>query len=313
MTVLDLGQQRQRIVGCHENEGLPRTERSDHTEHRGMANAVRDQSGVELGPFGVRFTAATVGGAFGDGEFSHGTDFISMPICKYHGPMSGPQSTTALSATRRQILQRVADLGDSPATLTEVHGDSRRHPNATRQILAILVTSGHLESAPLPSGGRGRPPLGWRCTTKGWATLSEVDAANTAMTVVASYLIDHHRGPSAHELGVEWSKAHTDLIPELPGGCDQHAKVDGLVTVLEALGFDPVHRSTESGDRVTLHSCPLVGAARTRPDVVCEMHRGFLDEVVHKLGVSEGLTLVPFADEHSCHVELADPPPHHPS
>ncbi len=219
--------------------------------------------------------------------------------------MNGPRPTTALSATRRQVLQRVADLGGGPVTLAQVHGDSSRHPNATRQILAILVESGHLEAAPVPSGSRGRPPLGWQCTAKGHAALSSVDAAGTAMTVVASYLIDHD-GPTAHDLGVQWSQAHADLIPELEDDCDEHRRVDGLVTVLEALGFDPVHRTTESGDAVSLQSCPLVGAARQRPDVVCEMHRGFLDGVIHKLGASEGLSLVPFADEHSCHVELAN-------
>ena len=140
--------------------------------------------------------------------------------------------------------------------------------------------------------------MAWTATAKGRGALAAGNESATVVGVLASYLVESSDGPSAHEVGLRWSAAHADTIDRsVPG-------IDGLVEVLAALGFDPVRRQDESGDSLLLRSCPLLGATRDHREVVCEMHRGMLDGVVHRIGERQGVTLLPFAEEQGCCVEV---------
>lgn len=262
----------------------------DHPVNGAVADLVRDRAHIELG---------ILSRVFGEWQVGHDPHFIFREPVNNMRVMSGPRPTPRLSRARREVLQRVGDRGGQQVTLADVHDDSHRHPNATRQLLAALTADGFLESAPLPRGTRGRPPLAWSLTTKGRRALAPADETATLVGVLASYLVDRPGPPDAHELGLQWSRAHEDLITE------NSEQVDDLITVLDALGFDPVHTSKPAGDSVSLRACPLVDDARARPDVVCEMHRGLLDGIIQRLGLRQGVGLVPFADQHGCRVEVS--------
>lgn len=214
--------------------------------------------------------------------------------------MAGPSPTTPLSATRERVLRTVAEADGRQLTLAEIHGNNPQHPNSTRQILGHLVADGLLATGAAPRTGPGRPALTWSVTPTGRGALSATDEAATVVGVLASYVVESTDGPSAHDVGIRWSRAHSDLVDRSGHG------VAGLVEVLAALGFDPVHRRDESGESLLLRACPLIGAARDNREVVCEMHRGMLDGVVHRIGDGQGVTLQPFAEDGGCCVEVDD-------
>ena len=73
----DLRQQRQRVVGSDEDEGVSHVQGANDPEDRSVANRVRDDAGIEFGQGTAAATtaAATAGRFLGDGQFSHAVEF----------------------------------------------------------------------------------------------------------------------------------------------------------------------------------------------------------------------------------------------
>lgn len=206
----------------------------------------------------------------------------------------------APSPTARRMLQRIADLGRDEVRLAEIHGADDGHPNTTRRVLGALTDSGLLSVATVRGDGPGRPANAWSLTPAGRSVLEGVDEANTVVGVIASYLVEAAGPDAAHEIGLRWSRAHADLVDQASPG------VNGVIEVLDALGFSPARQETDRGETVVLRSCPLLGPATAHPDVVCQMHRGMVDGMVQRLGSQQGVELLPFAHPDGCEVTVTD-------
>jgi predicted ArsR family transcriptional regulator len=83
--------------------------------------------------------------------------------------------------------------------------------------------------------------------------------------------------------------------------------VDGLIRVLDQLGFSPqiVRRPTPGGAVVALRSCPFLDVALANPDVVCGVHEGVIGGALGVLGAqAAAVELEPFAAPGACLVRV---------
>jgi predicted ArsR family transcriptional regulator len=83
--------------------------------------------------------------------------------------------------------------------------------------------------------------------------------------------------------------------------------VDGLVRVLDQLGFTPqvVERHDRGNAVVHLRSCPFLDLALASPDVVCGVHEGVIGGALGALGASVAdADLQPFAAPGACVVRV---------
>ncbi len=106
---------------------------------------------------------------------------------------------------------------------------------------------------------------------------------------------------AARDAGHTWgtSLAATDTIT--PARPEQSAS-SRVVQILDDLGFAP---STTSSAVVELRRCPILDAATTYPDVVCNVHMGLIAGVLDADGVdTEGSHLEPFSAPGVCSLHL---------
>ena len=183
----------------------------------------------------------------------------------------------------------MADLGPS-VPLTSLVDTLGGHPNATRQHLDGLIEGGYVSSAPLQSGGRGRPAQGFTITSAGRRALAG-DAA-----------------PAAHAQLIEAIALHLSAIPEASDIAEQighswgERRNDDTVTgALEELGFAPVV-DADDPEVTRLLACPMLDAARDYPEVICAIHRGFVKGM---RGTETQVTLQPFAEPGACRLRVA--------
>ncbi len=224
-----------------------------------------------------------------------------MPPRSDHGP-ARTHPGADLSAARRRVLSVVAQAEqDPPVTLAMVASTLGGHPNAARQHLDALVSAGLLSRGVVERAGPGRRPQSFSLTPAGQRALSG-PASHELHEVVgafASYLVASGDGEQAHAIGEHWAERH-DPLPEVgPEG-----PVGALVEMLDILGFAPARTTTDDGEAVVLRDCPLLDLAHEHPDVICEMHRGLVDGVMHRLGATQGVRLLPFSEPDGCRVDL---------
>ena len=227
----------------------------------------------------------------------------------------GPRPRTAqrLSSARERVLRAVAGLAgeflDNWVTLEAVAHHLGGHPNTSRQQLSALVEAGMVEVASFPTGRPGRRPQGFRITARGRAALTDHDQSDEYRDLVgafATYLVQQDgetASTHARAVGEIWgSQQAAHLSPT--GSTPAKEPIDGLVEVLDMLGFSPSRRATADGEALTLSTCPLLDLALQHPGVICEMHEGMVDAVLHTLGSQEGVRLLPMADPEGCRIEM---------
>lgn len=227
------------------------------------------------------------------------------------GPRPGmPQR---LSPARRRVLQAVVDLGrptddqDEPrfVTLTAVAELLGGHPNTSRQQLTALVTEGLAETGSVPTGRPGRRPQGFRATTRGLTALGDGqnDEYRDIVGAFATYLVQRepqNARDEARNVGQIWGEREAESLTR---GTDVDEPMDGLIEVLDMLGFSPSRTSTDRGPALVLSTCPLLNLAHENPEVICEMHQGMIDSVLRRFGAREGVDLLPMADPDGCRIE----------
>jgi len=103
---------------------------------------------------------------------------------------------------------------------------------------------------------------------------------------------------NAARAGWAWGSALTSgADPDSVSASDPSAI---LVEVLDELGFDP----RPEGDVINLHACPFRDAARQHPNVVCEVHRGLIQQILAADPTATDVRLLPFVQPELCVVTL---------
>jgi len=198
-----------------------------------------------------------------------------------------------VTAAQARVLTTLRDAGRA-VTLTELQERTGLHPNTLRGHLDALVAGGNASRIASRNGGRGRPAWSYLAREPEYAALAMALAAGLDKEAGSVSGSRSDEGRTLDPAAVRGGRAWGERIRAQLGAIE-----DGRERVLLALthtGFAP----EASGNRVTLHACPLLEAARSHPAVVCAVHLGLVEGVLGQ----RGATLRPRPDTLGCGVGL---------
>lgn len=217
-------------------------------------------------------------------------------------PTPTPASLPALSPQRITVLDDVR--GHGPTRINDIAERLGLHPNTVREHLDALVDEGLADATTEPAHGRGRPAKLFRTTPAADPSPVSREYAGLA-TALAGHIARTSVDPAAdaRTAGRDWGH---ELAREYD--CDPDDPPGAILDLLTRLGFDPSNGGRARG--IALRQCPLLGAARRYPGVVCQVHLGIIEGVLDEIGAATtpGLDLLPFAEPGACRLFLPDPP-----
>jgi predicted ArsR family transcriptional regulator len=208
-------------------------------------------------------------------------------------------------------LVRSADGGLTAGQVVEATG---LHPSTVRAHLDQLTESGLLTRHRHGDGSPGRPAWRYQAVPRPDGDDGQPTDAHRPYRELAAALIEHlaRDADDPHTAGVRagrgWGRA---LAAPLAGATSRKGPVDGLVRVLDQLGFTPqvVERPDPGSAVVHLRSCPFLELALANPDVVCGVHQGVIGGALGALGASAAdADLQPFAAPGACVVRVRTGP-----
>jgi predicted ArsR family transcriptional regulator len=212
----------------------------------------------------------------------------------------------ALAAVSRVRILQLVDEADGGLTAAEVAEATGLHPSTVRAHLDKLTESGLLTRHRRPDGSPGRPAWRYRAAPRPDAEVGPAAGADRPYRDLAAAVIGQlaRDEDDPHAAGVragrDWGRA---LAAPLP----RSAPMDGLVRILDRLGFTPqvVDRPGPGSAVVHLRTCPFLDLAKASPDVVCGVHLGVIGGALGALGASVVDTdLQPFAVPGACVVQI---------
>ncbi|WSE58865.1 transcriptional regulator [Mycolicibacterium sp. ND9-15] len=190
----------------------------------------------------------------------------------------------------------VREHGDAVDAL-ELAAEIGAHVTTVRFHLDSLCDEGAIVRTRLPRAGKGRPRTGYRAVQQrvDYRILAEILAMELGRNV-------HTRARRAQHAGRKWAarmatpeESDADAVETSPATHADDVLDRAAVRTTVAftgMGFAPelVARTppVPRPERIIrLHACPVRDLARTRPEVVCEIHRGLLEGLVAKTPVEE--------------------------
>lgn len=205
------------------------------------------------------------------------------------GPRQGADAdpSTLLPPGQARVLG-VIKGSPGPLTLAEVAERSRAHENTVRPQLDALIERGLVVRSRAASGRRGRPA--WLYSERPEAIAPVTELAELA-AALAGAVVRHADDPreAALEAGRTWG---LELADEESDAFEE----------LVRLGFAPV--PDEDGS-LKLTRCPLLGAARAEPTVICGVHQGLVEGLVQAAGGDpEQVELTAFAEPGCCRLRM---------
>lgn len=208
--------------------------------------------------------------------------------------------TPPLSGPRARVLDALHASSD-PSTVATLSEQLGIHTNTVREHLEALVTLRLATKQLRPPVGRGRPA--WAYTASGTADLDpRVREYAGLATALAGQIARTSLDPHADALaaGESWGRELSAGFPVRDAAAARHS----VVELLGDLGFEPAANARAT--TVRLRCCPLLEAARARPDIVCPVHLGLVRGVLSELGGEpDGAVLTPFSEPGACRLDLA--------
>lgn len=184
---------------------------------------------------------------------------------------------------RRRVLQQLRVYGRA-VTAVEVGEPLGLHPNTARFHLDALVETGLAERSTEDRSAPGRPkvlyatPPGAVTEEDGYRVLAEILTGALEHTASTP-------GAAAEAAGAERGRAlAAEQVGPGPTRVSAARAADAVVEDLGRLGFESRAVSTRAGRRIDIVPCPYLDLARSRPDVVCAVHRGLMQGVLDQLG-----------------------------
>ena len=202
--------------------------------------------------------------------------------------------------TRYAIYVELATSGGAKST-QEIADEVGLHPNTIRPHLERLREVGLLAVETDSRGTVGRPQHRYRVAPDApalgidppsWQVLARM------LADVAAFMVPEPDDIAA--MGTDQGRAAAERRRGRP--C-----VDALLDSLSELGFDPA--AGEDGDVTTIAftNCPFRDLAEAYPELVCNLHRGFIEGFVDELGEGSVVDFRTLADRDPCHVDLVVP------
>lgn len=259
------------------------------------------------------------------------------------GPVPAPDPRVWADPARSRVL-RVLAGHDAPVPLREVVAELGGHPNTTRAHLEVLRRAGLVCRVEGQPRTRGRPPWLHGLTDLGRSAARRVGSGQGGWELTEELALAFVRylatrpdpvGP-ALEVGRSWGAS----LRPASRARTRAGRRRGVVESLDRMGFTPVthvtpvtptradpssaawtgrHGGTATGhgsgatDEFVLRSCPLLAAATEHPDVVCSVHQGLVEGLLHQGDTARGrgevdqdvrVELEPWGRAEGCHLRL---------
>ncbi|MBN9376738.1 MAG: MarR family transcriptional regulator, partial [Cellulomonas sp.] len=215
------------------------------------------------------------------------------------------QALAGLSAAQHALLDEIS-RHPRPVTVADVAAAMGLHQNSVRDSLAVLVDARLVARTRLPAVGRGRPSWAYESVAPTQAAALSREFADVC-DAVAEHLATTDPDPegAAHDIGVRWGRRMMDLLaagPQAPADDLVDAHAGRIRLLMSSLGYQA---RADEPTRITLHQCPLRTEGAVPVPLVCQMHRGMLDEMLQTMsgGAVVG-TLTPFAGADYCMIEV---------
>lgn len=221
-----------------------------------------------------------------------------------------PAARTLASGSRVDLLHLLQDGREH--TIGELAEATGLHENTTREHLQRLVSDGFAQRTPERRTVRGRPRMVYRAVSAADLRTDpraqdriEESIARVALTRV---LLEGY----GREVGSPTSAAQAagraladdpalrSVPPQsAPGASEADRQLDALEGHLERLGFDP--ELDRSQLAFHLYRCPFADLARSRPEIVCNVHLGLAQGVLEAVpGPVAARRLLPFVGPEHC-------------
>ncbi len=192
------------------------------------------------------------------------------------------------SSTRESLLSEIELRGE--VTTSELVDFSRLHENTVRGHLEALYTDGYINRRADTPNGKGRPSYIWMPNNPGSEGLYK-ELTNTLIDA----LLSEKETPEqyARTAGKRWGERISErLSPE-------ESAQDTVVEAMRSQGFAP----EKSGNKILLHSCPLISAAH-KSDIVCAIHEGMIEGIAKAGSGNFSAELKPLISPGVCELRL---------
>lgn len=240
------------------------------------------------------------------------------------GPLRVVTPEAELPAARLRVLQAVAR--HEPATTIELSRSLGGHENTTRQHLEALGRDGFVHGEQ-NRGRMGRPSVSYSLSPSGLRHLAGRAASPEHAALVAALaerIVETCEDPvaEARGIGLAWGRrlAAVDDLDDAPGeatSSGEDGRASDAVTMardlLESLGFSPVVHDdgprgapADDAPALLLRTCPLLDAARERPEVVCTVHEGLVEGYLRSRGSGADVEVTPFFQRAGCRATIRD-------
>jgi predicted ArsR family transcriptional regulator len=179
------------------------------------------------------------------------------------------QQARALGDPTRYAIFRYIAEAEAPVGVAELTSHLALNHNAIRQHLAKLLDADLVVELRIPTGGPGRPRLGYELSAAGdsrWGTVGPYERLSLLLTEII------RTGDTPVEVG---RRAGRRMRPKAPTG----DPATDMATAMAHQGFEPEIRPKRNGADVVLQTCPFASAALADRETVCSLH----------LGIAEGL------------------------
>ena len=202
---------------------------------------------------------------------------------------------------RRRVLHQLRVYARA-ASAVEVGEPLGLHPNTARFHLDALVEAGLAERTTEGRATPGRPKVLYAVPP---GDVAEEDSYRVLAEILTGAL-EHAASTPAAAAGAQRGRAlAAEQVGPVRARMTATRAADVVVEGLGRLGFESSAASTRVGRRIDIVPCPYLDLARSRPDVVCAVHRGLMQGVLDQLGAPlEVDRLEPFAEPGRCVAHL---------
>lgn len=201
--------------------------------------------------------------------------------------------------TRYHIYRAIAEQPGADVTVADIAERFRLHPNVARMHLSKLEQAGFLVTDLRKAAGGGRPARLYRLSAKvvtfGFPPRRYELLARLALTALSADGSVEKAVQAAREEGV--SEGRRVVAERRRSPRTREDIVDVVRIVAEDQGLLPDLDWRDDALHITVHNCAFRELSGGDPDLVCGMHRSFLEGVVEVVMAGYGPVSFKVADD----------------
>jgi predicted ArsR family transcriptional regulator len=207
--------------------------------------------------------------------------------------------------TRYRIYRAIAEHPGEDVTVADIAAQFGLHPNVARMHLAKLEQAGFLATDFRRSAGGGRPAKLYRLSDKvvtfGFPPRRYELLSRLALEALAAGGSRDDALRACHDAGAEDGRRALAQETRAPAEAAQVAQL--VRRVAEEQGLLPVVEWREDALEVVVNNCTFRELSGADPDLVCAMHRAFLEGVLEVVTAGLGRLTIRAGD---CRISCGD-------